>query len=84
MEPEDILVDGNISWTGEDIRRRLEAAGYVIVASGTRTRSMRLPREWYEEHDGQRLVLNPDKVEAELGRLRDALSKTTPNHKLLR
>jgi hypothetical protein len=27
-----------------------------------------LPNEWYEEHDGQRLVLNSDKVAAEIER----------------
>lgn len=32
-----------------------------------------LPPDWYEEHDGQRLVLSSEKVAAELGLLRDAL-----------
>jgi len=29
-----------------------------------------LPDDWYEEHDGQRLVLNSEKVAAEITRLR--------------
>lgn len=28
---DDILSDNNIAWTGEEIRKHLEAAGYVIV-----------------------------------------------------
>lgn len=34
--------------------------------------SQDLPDDWYEEHDGQRLVLRADKVAAEIDRLRAA------------
>lgn len=33
-----------------------------------------LPDDWYEEHDGQRLVLNSEKVATEIERLREALT----------
>lgn len=33
-----------------------------------------LPDDWYEEHDGQRLVLNGEKVATEINRLRDGLT----------
>lgn len=32
-----------------------------------------LPLDWYEEHDGQRLVLSTEKVAAEIDRLRFAI-----------
>lgn len=32
-----------------------------------------LPDDWYEEHDGQRLVLNSERVAVEIERLRAAL-----------
>lgn len=34
-----------------------------------------LPQDWYEEHDGQNLVLNADKVKAEIERLRSERDK---------
>lgn len=34
-----------------------------------------LPDDWYEEHDGQRLVLSSEKVAAEIERLRSALDE---------
>ena len=37
--------------------------------------SYELPDDWYEEHDGQRLVLNSEKVSTEIERLRVALGK---------
>lgn len=43
-----------------------------------------LPEDWYEEHDGQRLVLNSKKVAAEIDRLRTLFdAKVTPGYELL-
>lgn len=36
---------------------------------------MELPQDWYIDHDGQSLVLDPDKVGAEIWRLRNALER---------
>lgn len=36
-----------------------------------------LPLDWYEEHDGERLVLNSEKVSAEVAKLHQKLSEAT-------
>jgi len=47
MKVDDILDEGNESWTGEDIRKRLDAAGYAIVPKEP-TAEMR--RAWVAAH----------------------------------
>ena len=34
-----------------------------------------LPDDWYEEHDGQRLVLSSEKIAAEISRLQTSLER---------
>jgi hypothetical protein len=45
--------------------------------------SHELPDDWYDDHDGQRLVLNSEKVAAEIERLRAALKPFAEYYDLL-